>query len=204
VDADLRRPALHRMFGLTNSLGMTSLLLDDGLTLNDALRDVEGVPNLKVLTSGPLPPNPAEILDSKAMDRLLARLREAGGMLVFDSPPLMAVTDAAVLAAKLDGTLLVFDAGTTRVDVARRAIAALQKVGVTPLGAVVNRMDRREGRYYSSAYRYRYDYSDYYGSSSGSDGDGPSGPTPPTPGRRPAPAPGWVARLRETMTSFLS
>jgi non-specific protein-tyrosine kinase len=200
ADADLRRPTVHRAFGLPNSLGMTSLLLDEDLTLDDALRPIEGVETLFVLTSGPLPPNPAEVLDSDATDKLIALLRERADVVIVDSPPLLAVTDAAVLAEKVDGTVLVFDAGSTRMEAARRAISSLTTVGVTPMGAVVNRMDRREGRYYSSAYRYKYDYSGYYGTGGGG-GDGDS--TPPA-GRPPRnPGAGWVARLLDTMTSFL-
>jgi Mrp family chromosome partitioning ATPase len=167
---------------------------------------VEGVENLLVLTSGPLPPNPAEVLDSAGMDELIAKLRERADFLLFDSPPLLAVTDAAVLAEKLDGTLMVFHAGETRMDAARRALAALATVGVRPMGAVVNRMDRRNGQYYSPAYRSQSDYSYYYGNGGGGygGGGGDDAPPPASPSpNKPMPT-GWVARLRETMTSFLS
>jgi non-specific protein-tyrosine kinase len=206
VDADLRRPTMHRTFGLPNSLGMTSLLLDPGLTVADAIRPIDGAEGLSVLTSGPLPPNPAELLGSAAMTRLLANLRQHADIVVFDSPPLLAVTDAAVLAVKLDGSVLVFHAGTTRMDAARRAISALEKVGVTPIGSVVNRLDRREGRYYSAAYRYKYDYSSYYGTGGDDEGTGGESSDPPRTGQptRQRGAVGWAARVRETMASFLS
>ncbi|WP_410965798.1 tyrosine-protein kinase family protein, partial [Salmonella sp. SAL4438] len=90
-------------------------------------------------------------------DALLTGLRAEADLIVVDSPPLLAVTDAAVLATKMDGTVLVVDAGATRVDVARRAVAALTRVGVKPIGAVVNRFDRRDARYYSPTYRYGYE-----------------------------------------------
>jgi polysaccharide biosynthesis transport protein len=200
VDADLRRPAVHRLFQLPNSLGMTSLLMDDGLTPADALRPIDAVAGLSVLTSGPLPPNPSEVLDSDEMDQLLAALSERADVVIVDSPPLLAVTDPAVLAQKLDATLLVLDAGTTRVDAARKAVDVLEKVNVTPLGAVINRQDRRLASGTADAYRYTYDYSGYYGDGpDAGDDDRPAG----RPAPRPRPAVGWMARVRAAMTSFL-
>jgi polysaccharide biosynthesis transport protein len=206
VDADLRRPSLHRFFGLTNSLGMTSLLLDPGLTLDDAVQEIEQVPGLGVLTSGPLPPNPAEVLGSPRMADLLERLRERADLAVIDSPPLLVVTDAAVLSTRVSGTVLVVDSGATRTDTARKAVDVLAKVGVKALGVVVNKLNPSTVRgYYYYADRYRYDYGSYYGSSSGGSGTGTGSAGRPS-GGRPAghPAPGWVAKVREAMTSFLS
>lgn len=209
LDADLRRPSLHRFFGLPNSLGMTSLLLDDQLTVEDALQDVADVPGLKVLTTGPLPPNPAEVLESPDLTALMARLRDGADAVIVDSPPLLVVTDAAILAGKADGTVLVVDSCTTRTDAARRAIAVLEKIGVTPVGAVVNKLDLRavSGYYYYYRDRYRYDYGSYYGSSSGGSagsGGGDDGPSAPGTRARHRPAPGWVGKVRQAMTSFLS
>jgi capsular exopolysaccharide synthesis family protein len=173
VDADLRKPAIHRVFELPNGQGLTSLLVDEALTPDDVLQVVDDVPGLRALTSGPLPPNPAEMLDSARMDDLLATLGQMVDYVVLDTPPLLVVVDAAILARDSDGTLLVFDSGATRVDTARRAIEVLARVGVRPLGSVINRLDRNRvgGYYYYYAYRER--YGDYYGSSGedGSDSD---------------------------------
>jgi len=136
VDCDLRRASLHTLFDLDNSKGLTSVFLPDGaepLPVQDT-----AVPNLQVLTSGPLPPNPSELLGSRVMTRVLERLREAAEIVLFDAPPVVAVTDAALLAPRVDGVLLVVDAGSTRRDVARRARAQLEKVNARLLGVVLN------------------------------------------------------------------
>jgi capsular exopolysaccharide synthesis family protein len=136
VDCDLRRASLHTLFDLDNSRGLTSLFLNDaGETL--PLQDT-AVPNLQVLTSGPLPPNPSELLGSRQMTRVLETLRDAAELVLFDAPPVVAVTDAALLAPRVDGVLLVVDAGATRRDTARRARAQLEKVNARLLGVVLN------------------------------------------------------------------
>jgi len=135
VDADLRRPSLHVLFGLSNQVGLTTAVLDDGGAL--PIQDTP-VPNLRLLTSGPLPPNPAELLGSQRMDRIIEGLRAMADYVLFDSPPIVAVTDAAVLGRRLDGVLLVVDAGKTKRDHARRAKALLEKVNAHLLGVVLN------------------------------------------------------------------
>ena len=202
IDTDLRRPSLHRFFDLPNSLGMTSLLLDENLTLDDALHPIEAVPGLSVLTSGPLPPNPAEALVSARMRGLLDLARERSDLVIMDSPPLLVVTDGAVLATEADATLLVFDCGATRTDAARKAIDALARVGIKPIGAVINRLDESKvGRYYYY-YARRYSYNEYYGGG-GSDGPGSAGGAGGG-GRRPSrPLPEWVARLRDSVTALI-
>ena len=117
VDADLRRPALHTLFGLSNEQGLTTQLLNAASLAptdnrpDNGLQLVASVPNLRVLTSGPLPPNPAEILSSTPMRDLIERLRAEADYVLFDAPPVLAVTDAAVLATRLEGALLVLRAG---------------------------------------------------------------------------------------------
>lgn len=136
VDCDLRRASLHTLFGLDNTRGFTSLFLSEGagpLPVQES-----GVPNLQVLTSGPLPPNPSQLLGSHAMGRILAVLREAADIVLFDAPPVLAVTDATLLATRVDGVLLVVEAGATRRDLARRARAQLEKVNARLLGVVLN------------------------------------------------------------------
>ncbi len=166
VDADLRRPVQHRIFQLPNSVGMTSLLLDAGLALEEVLGTVESVPDLRVLTSGPLPPNPAEVLRSKRMTDLLRALTESTDFLILDSPPVLLVADAAILAGMTGGTVVVCQSGVTRTGAARSAVEALEAVGVKPLGVVINDLDRsRVGSYYYTKYYYysKYGYYYYYG-----------------------------------------
>lgn len=204
VDSDLRRPALHRFFDLPNSLGMTSLLLDHSLTLDDAAQPVENVPGLEVLTSGPLPPNPAEVLKSPRAKDLFKALSERADVVIMDSPPVLVVADAAILAQQADATMLVFDSGNTRTDSARKAVETLAKVGVEPIGAVVNLLDRERvgGYYYYYAYRYRYHYNDYYGDSSSGKGDGKAGGA--STGGETRKRPRWVDRVVDGVTSLLS
>ena len=163
VDADLRRPVLHKIFQLPNNVGLTtSLLTGSNPGPNDCLLSPPEMENLQVLTSGPLPPNPSELLGSQRMGQLIEHLEQQADLLIFDSPPTLAVTDAAVLAKQVDGVLLVIDAGTTREEVARRAIGELAKVGAPVLGVVLNKVpvSRRGGYGY---YYYHYYYSDSEG-----------------------------------------
>ena len=136
VDCDLRRASLHTLFDLDNSRGLTDVIRDEAaapLPLQET-----AVPNLQVLTSGPLPPNPSQLLGSPRMMRVLDALRAAADIVLFDAPPVVAVTDAAQLAPRVDGVLLIIDAGATRRDIARRARAQLDKVNARLLGVVLN------------------------------------------------------------------
>ncbi|HEX6290508.1 MAG TPA: CpsD/CapB family tyrosine-protein kinase [Herpetosiphonaceae bacterium] len=134
VDCDLRRPSLHTMFGLPNEEGLTSLMLQENSRMPAQKTEV---PGLLVLTSGPLPPRPADILGSKRMEAVIAQLREHADIVLFDTPPVNAVTDAAVLATKVDGVLLVFRAGATKRDRAREARRLLDKVNANVVGVVL-------------------------------------------------------------------
>ncbi len=135
VDCDLRRPSLHTIFGLPNDQGLTTMILapDDAPPLQDV-----GVSGLKVLTSGPLPPRPADVLGSRRMEAAIARLGADADIVLFDTPPVIAVTDAAILATRVDGVLLVLQAGKTRRDRARQAKQILEKVKANIIGVVLN------------------------------------------------------------------
>jgi capsular exopolysaccharide synthesis family protein len=146
VDADLRRPSQHLIFDLGNTVGLTTVLLDGDIHLAEVLQNTP-VENLKVMTSGPIPPNPSEILGSLRMGHLIETMQEQADIIIFDSPPVTAVADATVLAARLDGTLLVIDSGRTRREMARRTKEALVAVGATVLGAVLNRLPERDSGY---------------------------------------------------------
>jgi non-specific protein-tyrosine kinase len=135
ADCDLRRPILHTLFGLPDRPGLTTMILDEDLP--PPLQPTN-VPNLRLLASGPLPPNPAELLASERMVRVIDRLAVDGDLILFDSPPLGPVSDAAVLAARVDGVLMVVDSGRTRRDTARQAKEQLERVGARLLGVVLN------------------------------------------------------------------
>ncbi|PDV99114.1 CpsD/CapB family tyrosine-protein kinase [Candidatus Chloroploca asiatica] len=136
VDCDLRRPSLHTIFGVPNERGLTSAVLaqDDGpLPIQPT-----SVPGLHVLTSGPLPPRPADLLGSRRMGALIERMRSEAEIVLFDTPPVVAVTDAATLAPRVDGVLLVLHAGQTRRDRAREARRLLEQVKANIVGVVLN------------------------------------------------------------------
>jgi non-specific protein-tyrosine kinase len=149
VDADLRRPSLHKLFGGSNSQGLTSMAMDESLIDNPPLIDTS-VENLWLLPSGPQPPNPAEILGSRRMEAIIEALKSRADMVLFDAPPVIAVTDAAVLGTKVDGVLLVVKSGQTRREHAQRAKDLLEKVNVRLIGAVLSNAprDRAIGEYY--------------------------------------------------------
>jgi capsular exopolysaccharide synthesis family protein len=159
VDTDLRRPVLHKVFGIPNNIGLTTALLaGENLSLEDCLQPTE-IGTLAVLTSGPIPPNPSELLGSHRMQHLIEVLAQAADIVIFDSPPVLAVTDAVVLGRQVDGVLVVADAGNTREHALAQATAELQKTGANVLGVALNRLDTRRGGYY-----YYYYYSDEKGS----------------------------------------
>ena len=154
VDADLRRPHLHQIFGLSNNVGLTTWVAEvaqgkEAASVNVPLQKTQ-IPNLLVLTSGPVPPNPAEILASKRVSDLLGLLRAQAEYLLIDVPPIIAVTDAAVLAPRVDGVLLVVNAGKTRRDLAIKARDMLRQVNANVLGVVLNNatIDKSAYEYY--------------------------------------------------------
>ena len=154
LDADLRKPGVHKLFDLPNTSGLTSLLRTDDVTVDDVAQVTEEE-RLRIVTTGPLPPNPAELLGSHRMQTILERLVAAADLVIVDSPPLQAVTDAAILASITDGSLLVIDAGRTRRAAAGHGREALAKSGARVLGAALNRLSQRgHGEYV---------YYDYYG-----------------------------------------
>jgi non-specific protein-tyrosine kinase len=165
VDADLRKPGVHNLFALPNQYGLTTLFRDEAVTVKEVAKETE-VDGLKVVTSGPLPPNPAELLSSKRWLTILERLKAEADLVIIDSPPLQAVTDAALLAAVVDGTILVIHAKRTRRGAVRQAHEALGRSGGNILGVTMNRLKKHEYDQYYYSY-----YSAYYGS----DGDGSSG-----------------------------
>jgi polysaccharide biosynthesis transport protein len=161
VDADLRRPRQHKIFGLENQEGLTSALLAEDPTPGVWLQDTQ-VDNLRLVTSGPLPPNPSELLGSQRMGRLIELLQGEADLVLFDSPPTLATADPAVLARQVDAVLLLVKSGGTRRPAAKQALQTLQQVGARVLGVVLNKVSASPRGYY-------YYYYSHYGSEYGSD-----------------------------------
>jgi capsular exopolysaccharide synthesis family protein len=151
VDSDLRRSTLHKLFDVPNKEGLTTALLQEQPGVDGLLCDT-AVENLRVLTSGPLPPNPAELLGSQKMRQLIDALEKEADLIIFDSPPALAVTDAAVLAMQTDGVLVVAEAGRTRRAAIRQVAENLRQVGANVLGAVLNLMSPRDTALYGYYY----------------------------------------------------
>ena len=151
VDCDLRRPSLHHIFNARSTVGFTDMMRDDALMAKPPLQETN-VANLRLLTSGTIPPNPSELLASRRMGDLIAALQQQADILLFDAPPIVAVTDAAVLASKVDAVLLVISAGKTKRDHARKAKALLEKVNARLIGTVLNNVKGEASlyQYYSS------------------------------------------------------
>lgn len=137
-DADLRRPAVHRAFGYSHEVGLTSLLLDEHMATDDALLPTQ-VPGLTLLLSGPIPPNPSELLGSKPMHERIQELRATADVVILDTPAVLPIADTPVLAAFSDGVVLVVDSRRTRTDTVRQAKSNLDQVGAKFLGVVLNK-----------------------------------------------------------------
>ncbi len=156
VDSDLRRPIAHRLLGVDSSKGLTTALLGDVPV--EELVQPTSIEGLAFLPSGPLPPNPAELIDSAGMRNLLDTLRGMAEVIILDSPPVAVVTDSQLLAAQADGVLLVIASGETRLGLAKRAKELLDRAGARFYGAVANKVDARREGYYYYYYYYYYGY----------------------------------------------
>ncbi|WP_110927023.1 CpsD/CapB family tyrosine-protein kinase [Bacillus massiliglaciei] len=146
IDADLRKPTVHYTFNLPNTYGMTNVLTKR-MVLSEAVVETEEK-NLYVLSSGPIPPNPAELLGSKAMKDLLEELHETFDVIVMDTPPVLAVTDATILSNICDGTILVVSSGKTETEQALKAKELLGTVNSNLLGVVLNNKKVEKNNYY--------------------------------------------------------
>ena len=156
IDCDLRRPRLHTQFEVANSKGLTTWLSGEK-DLDNLLQVFAKTPNLKILTSGPVPPNPAELLGSEEMRRLLGQLSERFAHIIIDSPPAISFTDASILSTMVDGVMLVVHGGRSSRAVVRRAKQQLLDVGAHIFGVVLNNVRMEQQDYYYSGY-----YSNYY------------------------------------------
>ncbi len=141
VDADLRQPKQHEIWDIDNANGLSAMMLKDSAIADPPLHRTE-VDHLQIITSGDLPPNPADLLSGKRMDKIISALRDHADYVLFDSPPVLAATDAALLGIKLDGALLAIRAGDTRRDHTAQARQALERVHVRIVGAVLTNAPR--------------------------------------------------------------
>jgi len=151
VDGDLRRPVQHMIFRVPNNEGLTSALLQGNPGTVSYLQ-ATGIENLRVVTSGPLPPFSSELLGSQRMADLIEHLKSLADVIIFDSPPCLAVTDAAVLSTQVDGVLMVVNARGTRRGTAEQGLESLKKVGGNVVGAVLNHFSGRNGHDYQYYY----------------------------------------------------
>ena len=159
IDADMRKPTIHRKLKLPNAKGLTSVLVGF-CTAEEAIQNVDNL--FDVLTSGPIPPNPSEMLYSEVMDVLCKGLEEHYDYIIFDTPPFGIVSDALVLAPRTAGIVLITKAGVTTVDQLVKVKEMIESVGTRILGVVLNAAKdaHRKYKYYSKYYRYGYSY--YY------------------------------------------
>jgi non-specific protein-tyrosine kinase len=163
IDADLRKPSLHRKVGLQNRTGLTSLFVRSIETLELIVQKTI-VANLNVITSGELPPNPSELLGSKRMQTILENLKESSDMIIIDSPPALAVTDSLVLVPFVDAVLLVIKPGFTKSKSALLIVEQFKRSNANLIGVVMNELDLGRSRYSYRYYHYKSDksYGKYY------------------------------------------
>lgn len=154
VDCDLRKPSLHRKFGVSNQKGLSNILIDQ-VKFEDAVINYSH--KFDLITSGTIPPNPSEMLSSKKMKSFIKEMEEKYDVLFLDAPPILAVTDAAVLSTMVSGTILVICSGDTEIEASKKAVELLKNVKANILGVVLNKFEKLT----SNSYRYKYYY--YYG-----------------------------------------
>jgi capsular exopolysaccharide synthesis family protein len=165
VDADLRRPRLQKVFPGLMNLGLVNYLAAN-IPVDDTIQPTQ-VPSLSVMLAGPIPPNPSELLASDRMKHLIEELRGDYAYVIFDSPPVLAVTDAVVLATNADGVVLCVHGGQTPRELVQRSAERLRQANIPVLGAILNNLDLHQ-----YGYTYRKGYYDYYESAEGEEGEG--------------------------------
>lgn len=146
MDADLRKPTLHHTFSKTNRWGLTNIIAGQA-EVKEVISQTE-INNLDLLASGPIPPNPSELLASKRMSALLEELKLIYDIIIVDTPPALAVTDAQIMSTKCDGVILVIDSGKVKREIALKVKMNLEYVNARILGAVLNNIDRKDGESY--------------------------------------------------------
>ncbi len=150
IDADMRRPMLHRFFGMTNFGGLSNILTNED-TFENVLRETD-IENLKVISAGIIPPNPAELLSSKKMEEVLKKAQNNADMILIDSPPAVAVTDPVIISNKVDGVILVVASHQTQKDLLQSAQENLEKANANIIGTILNKYPVKKSRYYQKYY----------------------------------------------------
>ena len=150
VDGDMRKPTAHHTFGLLNARGLSNILTRQ-LEYQEVVQKTE-VPQLSIIPSGPIPPNPAELLASKTTDRFIGQALEEYDLIIFDAPPVLSVTDAQILANKCDGTILVINTGETEKESSLKAKDVLVASKANILGVILNRYVLEKDHYYYQYY----------------------------------------------------
>jgi len=157
VDADQHRPTMHLFFKLQNTVGLTTAIVQNNPDM-EALLSGTNIPNLRVLTSGPTPPNPADLLSSQRMRELMSKLEEMADIVIIDSPPAIVLSDAAILSTLTDGVLLVVKSGSTRREAALRSVDGLHQVNANIIGVVITHVPTSKRGYYSYHRKHNYYY----------------------------------------------
>lgn len=147
IDGDLRKPKIHKALNLPNISGLTTVLAEN-LNYKVCVQPIEGE-KLDILTSGPIPPNPSELLGSGRMKQFLERVKEDYDVVIFDSPPAGIVTDSVVLSTIADGTIIVCAAGVTEIEKIKATKVALEKVNANIIGVVMNKVPTKKNEYYN-------------------------------------------------------
>lgn len=147
VDTDLRKPSFHYTFKTSNLNGLTNVLTKE-ISLNEAIYQTH-VPNLEILPSGPIPPNPSELISSKVMNKVMEELKDKFDFVIYDTPPVLAVTDPQIIASKCDGVIVVVASGKTQKGRALQTKEMLENVKSNFLGVVVNGIESSQQGYYS-------------------------------------------------------
>lgn len=161
IDCDMRKPTVHLKFNLRNHIGLSSIFVRPSIILNGMLQKTR-IANLSTITSGRLPPNPSELLGSQKMKKILLKVKEENDMILLDTPPALAVTDAAVLVPYVDGVILVMKPGKTRIPIARQTVGQLQRLGANIIGVVLNDVQIKRSKYGYYYYQGYQGYSTYY------------------------------------------
>lgn len=155
IDADLRKPRIHKTFRLSNKMGLTNIIVE-GLDWKEHIRTIEELPLLNIITSGPIPPNPSELCGSVKMKNFVESLREAFDYIIIDTPPAGVVTDGTLISSYVDGTILVVSSGNVEIEAVKRTKNLLTNVNANILGVVLNKIPTNDRGYY------KYYYYSYY------------------------------------------
>ncbi|HSW60066.1 MAG TPA: polysaccharide biosynthesis tyrosine autokinase [bacterium] len=159
VDADMRKPRVHKLFGLKNEKGLSTLIVGEHTLTQVTNKDVYS--GLDVITCGPIPPNPAELLESARFSDVLAEMSAKYDLVIFDSPPLSPVSDAATIAPMTDGVIVVVNVNKTPRDIFKMSVSKIMKPGIHFLGTVINNFDLKHEKKFKSYYNYSYYHSPY-------------------------------------------